>query len=786
LAPASTNESWGDFAADGGTPPALLRKAGGATVDVSPSACRRSGRPNLAPPPERKRGAEGGSPARGRSQGSTRSPSLEPGRSHTAEERPSARASEERFREAIAWLTENASKDAAVAEQARRMGDRVTEHVLGLRSQLESDSELIRHLKTVVKAQHAKIEDLRDPAWSPYSPNLGSLTPASARDKDQDTRDEVAAELKAQVLRLGQQVRELKASNLQLRRVNRRHAAMLEQFGEAPASAPAESSDTVSAPPVGVCDSASAPAEASAAEPSSPPPAAREVPRHRASCVAVSNVASVPPDVPMRRKTVSHAVTFAPMASTASGSPRGPSSGQRLAQASRSAILALWRDPEPAHILRSLLHNASKILEGHKSTVLTLYVIDSWLRRTMADGSLKAGGEVYSTFATQLANSTMYYLKGKVAMHAIRRDGAKPEAPRFTELSQLPALGSANFAALPVSSISGRGRPFAVLQITLNAQQAAANESDGFSSDEDSRSLSMVAAQSTGVVGGGSGMLGLTGSQVSALQLTCATAAGILDMRRRMDVIHWLVDRSQSCLGIVEEAGRANSVCDFESRAKPLIAKFFNVARVRFSFYDQERRELLTTTIQGQKREGGAEKQGGASDVPAVGRRRVQRFASGEGVVGKCARSQTMVHIERIRACPFISQAADGVDLADGIAECNMLAVPMIARFGDGRAEVMGVVQLMHKQKRSADDPLSSLTGESGKAQPVSGEALPFVSKAAQAALSHSAICDGFTNEDEDFLSRLSGPLSLVLWKTIQAQKAGTEMSSMERLLLAA
>lgn len=735
---------------DGVTSAAPRGRSGGALASALATSRRAAPRP--APPAVCKLGAE-----LGRSPSSTRSQSLEAaplreGGDAAGGGHPGA----EEVREAVEWLAARASKDGTDVEEARRMKERIVDEVADLRSRVDRSSELIQQLKTVIRAQHGKIEDLRDPNWNPLSPNL-QLRWIEDHQKESKEHDEAAAQMKAQVASLANRVRELKASNAQLRRVNRRQAALLSQLGDAEDTAgSAEDTD-----------------DGAVLAPSSPSSPIR---RADSSLTAAS---------PESRRSMVRAVTYNDRASAqrdAGVVGHVPSASASVSQMTRQAVLGLWRDPEPHCILRCILHSVGRFLEGHKNAVATLYVGDPWLRRNMTEAAAAEEGVVYNNLTTQMLNPVMFYLNGKVPMHAIRRDGAKPEAPRFTELAQLPVLGGANFVALPVSPVSSRGRPFAVLQITQATAVGAA--AAGAAPREEATPAAMAAAISE-TFGAGGGVLGLTAAQIGAVQLVCSTAAGILDMRRSQDVIRLVRDRARSALGIIEEACRTTTVCEFESHARPLISKFFNVGRVRISFFDSERREMLTTTIMGYRAQGEGRQAPGGS-APVVGRRHVQRFPTDEGVIGRCARAQTTVHLERIRGCPIVSPAADGVDLAESLAEANMLAGPMVARFGDGRCHVMGVVQLMHKLKRSADDPLHW----NGGGEPSGGAAgarSPMRSHPKSGISGSIAVpFERFTREDEDFFSQMLSTLGLALWKTIEAQKAATGLALLDHLMLAA
>lgn len=267
--------------------------------------------------------------------------------------------------------------------------------------------------------------------------------------------------------------------------------------------------------------------------------------------------------------------------------------------------------------------------------------------------------------------------------------------------------------------------------------------------------------------------------------MLCNTAAGILDMRRRIECVKAIRGRARDCLSLAAQVNCAHNLGEFEARAKMLCTKFFNVANVRICFFDQDRQELVTTTMRSHRR--------GEKDVvpsvAVVGRRNFMRHSVKEGIVGRCVRKQAVFHLDRVIASPFVSEAADGVDINGRNGEINMLAGPMVARFADGSSQVVGVLQLLEKQRRASDDPLGALEASGGELNASMGAGASLKRVGPAGGGSSSSVCDPFTQEDEDFFSELLRILGLAVQRTAQVQQAGgigKGMAGVERLLAAA
>lgn len=187
----------------------------------------------------------------------------------------------------------------------------------------------------------------------------------------------------------------------------------------------------------------------------------------------------------------------------------------RLSQTARGNS-ALWRAESPHEVLIAFLAAAARLLEGGAVATPTLYVIEPWLQGVMSESGR---AETWS------APPTVFFLSGKVTVHGYQRNGGgRVEPPRFKNLATLPMSGSGSFLALPLQRRTGEPI-LAALQVVLSQEHSR-------SPKKSMESFEGLAQDSTD---GTDAPWYLTDSQIAALQLLCATTAGILDMRLRIE-----------------------------------------------------------------------------------------------------------------------------------------------------------------------------------------------------------------------------------------------------------
>jgi len=279
---------------------------------------------------------------------------------------------------------------------------------------------------------------------------------------------------------------------------------------------------------------------------------------------------------------------------------------------------------------------------------------------------------------------TTFYLSGKLTVHGYRRDGRRPEPPRFASLAALPIRGAGPVLALPLQA--GPGQPvLAALQATAAPAEERAAYDPLWSEVPGGRECEELSVAD--------GFLSLSDGQISSLELLCSTAAGILDMRRRTESVKALQARTMECLEIVSKVHSVPHLVEFEQRAKILMTSFFNVACARIVFYSAATRELMAVAT----REHCRGNNGTSPREPkaVIGRQNITRISVQDGVVGRCVRKRQIFHLDPIITSPFISEAADGIEVNGQKGQVNMLAGPLVADLSDDTSKVVGVLQLI-------------------------------------------------------------------------------------------
>jgi len=439
-------------------------------------------------------------------------------------------------------------------------------------------------------------------------------------------------------------------------------------------------------------------------------------------------------------------------------SPRGDSNARnyggtrRLAAAARNT-LCLWREETPRSLLHQLLYGAAQLLDASSSVML--YVADPWLRNAMREHGADNDDDAGDAGGGKVMRRTVFYLSGKLTVHGYRRDGRRPEPPRFASLAVLPIRGAGSVLALPLQA--GPGQPvLAALQATAAPAEDRATYDPLWSGVPGGRECEEMSVAD--------GFLSLSDGQIKSLELLCSTAAGILDMRRRMESVKSFQARTTECLEIVAKVHSAPHLVEFEQRAKTSMTKFFNVACARIVFYSAATRELMAVATRAHCRSN----DGTSPREPkaVIGRQIITRISIQDGVVGRCVRRKEIFHLDPIVDSPFLSEAADGVEVSGQKGQINMLAGPLVADLSDDTSKIVGVLQLI--QKRPPE--VNAAGGKSG--DPDSAR---------------RSRCEVFTDEDQRFFAELLRVLGLAAYRTMQIQSRNEsspdEEISIERLL---
>jgi len=671
--------------------------------------------------------------------------------------------------------------------------DSVVAMCVGLRRRIRISDELIKQLKQVVREQQGRIEELRQHASAGFGPSHphGRAELPSYHVQLQMLR-EVQAEvhrasgtqetLSAKALRLRSNIEAMCIENIELERDNKRLTAMM----------PGGMSDFEEVR--SFFDSWPSPGQKQSKSLS---PIAQAV--HVLGDIAVLPVIAKSSQDGAEQQP---SITRVNAERLNKGSSRaGLSIRQRLAQLT-NASLCLVREDTPRGVLACLLNGAMRTLEVGITASVTLFVAEPWLRGMVAQQG--------DTGTTKLVGPTAFTLPGgKISVHAYQRDSRSSrvtQLPRFTDIDQLPLRSESNMVlVLPVQSCLS-GRFFAALQVVIAEpdplDMVAAKQSASASTE---RSLSppglkrrralntdpsvrMVESESTTKNSKCIENLGLLDAHISALTLLAATAAGLLDMRERIEMANIIQGRARTCLDIAADVNRSRNLIEFEQRAKKAMERFFDVSTVRISFFDPEACELLSL--------------GGVKPAPsAVGgsRRIVDRFPMEDGICGMCVRTRKIIHLDRILASPYVSEQADGLPPAGRSSESNMLVGPLFVEVAErplkpehlGQSErgerrqnialpapamvrkVLGVVQLVDKKLRT--DPISVLMRATSPPAPVDGGGGEVMVKGG-GGVAKRKMFDFFSAEDEDFFSMLLRSLSMAAHSAIQVQTRGEHM----------
>lgn len=504
---------------------------------------------------------------------------------------------------------------------------------------LWKSDELIKQLKHIVKAQHGKIEELRERLESEPAGTVRSQMAAHDQ-KDLKRVKEDNDELRRHVHRVKAENDRLKSESDTMRKANSRLKKMLQQ------QHPREEIDdpleyTQDPRSGGLGDSArSAPAIDGS--------------QQRKSFLTAGLAATAP--LPSTARSSNSSPAKRPFTSSSA-------TGSSLPQSSKlwrlsTVVPMFWRDLQnPASVLNALVEIASRLLEDGPSAAITVYMLDSWLRSAASDSSDH--------------QPALFYLgAGRTTVQVFRSDGARAEPPRFQDLQALPTRTRTALAvAVPMPSSH---RKLAMVQVV---------------STEDPRERRMPKhtpkelQDTLGSHHSPNDQAGFTDSQLMHLQVVCTVAGGILEQLKDAEFKQNLLDHMRSCVDVSVAINQARSLPDFEQRVKHMLGDFFGVTTVRVLFFDSDTNELLISSAQ-MKRKG------------------LSRISLDKGVVGLCAKRQQLVHVANISHHPYIDAAADGLQRSGRpiSSEASMLIGPLVIENVDG-ARLVGVVQLLERRK---------------------------------------------------------------------------------------
>eukprot|EP00747_Dinoflagellata_sp_TGD_P169020 gnl/TRDRNA2_/TRDRNA2_196839_c0_seq1.p1 gnl/TRDRNA2_/TRDRNA2_196839_c0~~gnl/TRDRNA2_/TRDRNA2_196839_c0_seq1.p1 ORF type:complete len:655 (+),score=111.92 gnl/TRDRNA2_/TRDRNA2_196839_c0_seq1:50-2014(+) len=527
-----------------------------------------------------------------------------------------------------------------------------------LAQRLVKSDELIKQLKHIVKAQHGKIEELRqrletDPSLSEIDPAL-RVTLASEDQKDHAKVRDANADLRRRVNTLEAENGKLKTDNENLRKVIRRLRRMLSDPGVEAMTSTRMSFD----PSSSFFEQGSTETDPGATQ---------------SSFASMGRLAKHGTDFyeespPRQRGQLSKVSCTTSVTSSKYG-------GFKLSRLI-SSVPTLWRDVEtPRAILNSLIDMGQRMLSDVPNVVLTVFMLDPWLRLVVPDASD--------------GPAVLFYLQGKVTVQVFHGDkgGGSAQQPLFSEVSALPYRAKRSMCL--AMTMPGTGRRLAVLQAVSNEEKQGEKKISHFGWDADAAASGsmpkVLKSTMTSISEKPKEDVNFTDSQLSCLQLVCHIAGGILEQRERLGQTHRLVDRMQSCTDVTVAVNKAKSLPDFEQRVKHMLSNFFGVSVVRVLLFNVETQELIISKAQ-------------------MHRGSAMSIGIGRGVCGMCAKRQQVIHIANVSQHPYVDQIADGLHRpGKQIAlDAAMLVGPLVLDSEEGH-QLLGVVQLLERTRKATN-----------------------------------------------------------------------------------
>lgn len=369
-------------------------------------------------------------------------------------------------------------------------------------------------------------------------------------------------------------------------------------------------------------------------------------------------------------------------------------------------------------MLDTLIEISGRLLGDAPSHSILIYMLEPWLRKAATDPSD--------------GPPNLFYLGGKKAVQVFCQDGTRAEPPRFGDLQALPTRTRATLA-VPIQMPTSHTK-LAVLQVVSNEE---------LREKRTPRQIPKALQSSMGArysPDAQDSQTGFTESQLMYLQLVCNVAGGILEQLKVVEQKQRLLDHMHHCVDVSVAINQAKSLPDFEQRVKHMLGNFFQVTTVRVLFYDGETHELLISSAQ-MKRKG------------------VSRLRLDKGVVGLCAKRQTVVHVSNISHHPYMDAAADGLQRSGRpiSADSAMLVGPLVIEQAAG-TRLVGVVQLLERKKKTKDSP-------------------PDIEDS-----------NDFTDEEESLFQQILRVCAHVAWRTykaqdLEAQLIGGQPASLAQLL---
>jgi len=585
-----------------------------------------------------------------------------------------------------------------------------------LMRRLWKSDELIKQLKHIVKAQHVKIEELRDKVVHlerPIGTRVDNIL-AEMEMKDVAIIKQDNEELQQRVNRLQHDSAKHKSENDTLRKVNKRLKTMIGQESNGPAPLQLHSIVPNSLPklsgtaplqlfqtrPDSIDDmstwrsiqlssiDAGLSLDASSAK-SARLPLSASFSEDLNGLHSGGNNSISPPGSP---KSTQLSATKGSgtlrssgrgnYASERSASPQWDQSARSVASTQslptfsklsrlHNVMPMFWRKSleTPTAVVRALVEIAARLLSDRMGIQVTCYLLDPWLKQDVVERTIVANPNA--------PPPALFYLgQGKTQLQVLHQEGVSPEPPRFADLHSLPCRKTRRALAMSLQMPTTH-RVMAVLQAHItetntrkqSTSKAAPKVLKNIIGDRHEEQKDVE---------------GFTDSQSMCLQLVCNVAGGLLEQLERLQEKEIVLERMRGCVDVAVVVNKARSLPDFEQRVKHMLGNFFAVHIVRVLFYDDDSEQLLVSPAQ----------------MAQTRRKECLQLSLDKGIVGLVARRQQVQHVSDISQHPYVDALADGLERSGKPInpQAEMLCGPMVVDF-DAGGKLVGVVQLLDRVK---------------------------------------------------------------------------------------
>lgn len=236
-----------------------------------------------------------------------------------------------------------------------------------------------------------------------------------------------------------------------------------------------------------------------------------------------------------------------------------------------------------------------------------------------------------------------------------------------------------------------------------------------------------------------------TDAHVSYLQLVSGVVGGILVHIEKCAERRKQAVRTQAIMDGAVNVSKARNLADFEQRVRQLFSNFFSVNTIRVLIYDRESHMLLISSSQ-------------------MGRKGCLSISITKGILGQCVQKRQVVNVNDVTTNPYVDPISDGLQRSGKpvVAHAAMLVGPLIvdnssAEEGKLGSELVGVVQLLEKKKRSTIDGSIQISEFTPEEQMLFSQLLSVCSNAGARTIKVQQLEAKLTNTSHSLSALLSG-----------------------------